>query len=670
MRKRVFIIMVLAVLLMSVSAFGQSGGTTSPLASGVGARDLALGAADIATCDYTTAPYWNPSRLARSEQLSLTGFHTRLYDADIAYQYLGIVIPTLDWGSFGIGVIRLGVDNIEERDASNLLTGTFDDNRLGFRLAYGQTVGSLDLGLAVSMENHTVGSYKATSSPGLDIAVSKIIGSPFAWCHYVTVSVVARNIIAPSMKLVDEEVKSPAQYQIGLSTRIMPNRSSRQYLEVSGGFQKTDLADADPSLGLEYSILDMLKLRGSLRGKLISGGVGLAYHGISVDYAVVDRDMGALHMISLTTAVGKPATERRLNRTREREAAFSRAMNDRLTKQNIELASQLLASGKTALASGDLRTADSDFDRALFLSRSSGIDTTESASLLAQVQEQITRRERNSAVAMHLDSARVRLSASDYLGCQYFAGLALALDSSNIEAIGLHEKAGRASSELSRRQEFVQHRVLIIDSLIGYGRYDEALSAARSVNQVAPDNPLAQQALKKAEFELFRYEAEAAMARQEYRTAIGLLDSALTRFPGQNRCLALRQQCRREEENFRAAAAVTEVTPAPLSREIEKQVADMYEKGRAAFNRGDLPQAMKDWEEVDRLAPGYQAVREYLVKVYRFVGVDLYSRNQMNEALKIWEKALAIAPDNTEIAAYARRTRNEIDKLKELSDGN
>jgi tetratricopeptide (TPR) repeat protein len=667
MKIRIAIFTYLVLLIAIGPIFGQNSGTSTPLAFGVGSRDLALGAANIASCDYATAPYWNPSRLARSEQFSLMGFHTRLYDSDIAYQYLGIVIPTLDWGSIGIGVVKLGVDNIEERDASNLLIGTIEDSRLGIRLAYGRSIRSLDFGLSLSLETHSLGTYKATSTPGLDLAISKIMGSPFSWCDNIVISIIARNLIAPSMKLVDASVKLPSEFHAGVSTKISVNRQS---LEISGGFLKSDFSASVTSLGLEYSIFELLKLRGSFRGKQFSGGVGIACHGISADYALVDRELGILHMISLTTTIGKPASERRLIRARQREAAFSRAMNDRLVKQNIDLASQLLKTGKTALAAGDLNTADDNFDRALFLSRSSGIDTSECASLASQVREQIAIQNRNILVSAHLDSARVRLAAFDYFGCQYFTGLALALDSNSVEATALRDQAANATLELSRRQEFIQQKIWAIDSLLGYGRYDEALTVARTVNHMIPNNSLAQQALKKAEYESFKVQAEAEMARQEYQVSIELFDSALTRFPGQKRCLELKQQCRQAAERSHALTVSSETAPAPLSREIQKQVKDTYEKAQNAFNRGDLKQAMTAWEEVDRLAPGYQSVREYLVKVYRFVGVDLYSKNLMKEALEIWQKALIIAPGNSEIAAYARRTQNEIEKLKELSNDN
>ncbi len=657
----------LLLLFAGTGTLAQTGGAASPFGFGVGARDLALGGADVAVCDYATAPFWNPARLARAEKYTVMGFHSRLFDSDVTYQYLGLVLPTLDWGSLGIGITRLGIDGIEKRDASNLLLDSISDSRLGLRLAYGRSVGSFDLGATFSIETHSLDTYKATSTPGLDIAATRKIPSPYGWCDDICLTLVGRNIIAPSMRLVDESIKSPFEFQAGLSGMLLMSPDHRQTLEISGGLTKRDNTPGSGSLGLELSLFDILQLRGSIQEDKFSGGAGISYNGISFDYAMVDRELGALHMISLTTSIGKSVSERRSIRAERREAAFNRLMSERLTQKNGERANELLESGKRALSAGDLAAADASFDRALFLARNSGIDTTEYAMLAARVRTQILQTSRRIELAAHLDSARAHLAALDFSGCRYFAGLALSVDSTSTEAMDMSHQAAEASAEVARQQEFVQRRVWLIDSLISYGAPIQALTAAQSLHNMAPDNALAQVALKKAEFECFKATAEKEMVNREYQRSIDLLDSALVRFPGQARCLELQKTCRNEIQNLQSGLKMPTVKAVALSRDVLKQVQHSYDQAQTAFNRGDLSQAIEAWEEVERLAPGYQSVREYLLKAYRFVGVDLYGQNRLREALTIWEKALKVAPNNSEIAAYARRTRNEIEKLKELS---
>ncbi len=663
------------ILLMCLFASGagtlaQTGGVGSPFGMGIGSRDLALGGSNIAVCDFSTAPYWNPSRLARSEQYSITGFHTRLFDTDVTYQYVGIVIPTLDWGAIGFGVTRLGIDGIEKRDASNLLLDTIGDDRLGLRIGYGRAIGSLDVGLSLSLETHSLDTYKATSTPGLDIAATKMVTSPFRWCENLSFTLVGRNVISPSMRLVDESVKSPFELQVGLSTKVLLSGESGNALGITGGYSKAENALGIGSVGLECSLFDILKLRGSYRENHLSTGAGISFTGISFDYALVDRELGALHMISLTTSVGKSVSERRAIRTQHREAAFNRQMSDRLTRKNAEQASQLFDAGKQALSAGDLTTADANLDRALFLARGTGIDTSEYATLLGQVRQLVEQSSMQSELVRLLDSARARLSASDYPSCQYFAGMALTLDSTSSEAKSLQSQAMQATADASRQEDFIQRQVWFIDSLISYGEVDQALSAARSLNSVLGQYPQAQTSLKKAEFEYYRAEAEKELSARAYAQSLVLLDSALVRLPGHSRCLELQKICRAEIRSTQLTSKIATSSAPALSREVLKQVHNTYGKAQDAFNRGELTQAIANWEEVEHLAPGYQSVREYLLRAYRFVGIDLYGQNRLSEALQIWDKALKIAPENSEIAAYARRTRNEIEKLKALSYDN
>ena len=92
------LILILPAILAIPAGAVNDGGTNSPFSFGAGARDISLGGAGLTTSDVTTAPYWNASRLTGAERLTISGFHSRLYDSDVAYQYFGLAVPTLDWG--------------------------------------------------------------------------------------------------------------------------------------------------------------------------------------------------------------------------------------------------------------------------------------------------------------------------------------------------------------------------------------------------------------------------------------------------------------------------------------------------------------------------------------------------------------------------------------------
>ena len=106
-----------------------------------------------------------------------------------------------------------------------------------------------------------------------------------------------------------------------------------------------------------------------------------------------------------------------------------------------------------------------------------------------------------------------------------------------------------------------------------------------------------------------------------------------------------------------------------LSQEQLKEVKETYAEGRKFFEAGHLKEAITHWEKVENLSPNYMSVREYLVNAYKYVGVEMYGRNQLPQAVEIWKKAAILDPANAEIANYIKRTENEIIRLQELTYG-
>ena len=177
-------------------------------------------------------------------------------------------------------------------------------------------------------------------------------------------------------------------------------------------------------------------------------------------------------------------------------------------------------------------------------------------------------------------------------------------------------------------------------------------------------------ARKRVDLEYWRQTASLAYEQRDFRAALTALDSVTALFPGHEWGVDLRERIRRIQAQSRREAqraAAGPEKPAPLSPDLEREVQAVYREAQQAFADGDLDRAIVGWEKVERLAPDYQSVREYLVNAYKFVGVDLYGQNRLDEAVTIWLKAAALAPDNGEIQGYIKRTENEIRKLRELS---
>ena len=132
------IVFILLVLLSSVSVYGQGQGGTEDNMSilGYGARALGLGKAFTALADDPTAVYWNPAGLEDIYQQQATFFHVSLWEGT-SLDYLGYVYPTIDIGSFGIGIGRIGVGDIPQTNSGEEVLGTFSNAEYQFYLGFG-----------------------------------------------------------------------------------------------------------------------------------------------------------------------------------------------------------------------------------------------------------------------------------------------------------------------------------------------------------------------------------------------------------------------------------------------------------------------------------------------------------------------------------------------------
>lgn len=651
-----------------VSAQEFEGGTESPFSLGTGGRELAMGAADIAGSSSVSSPYWNPSRLAGAETYALGGFHIRLFDSDAVYQYLGLVAPTLDFGTFGFGVFRLGVDNIEKRDANNLLLGSFDDNILNFHLAYARTISGYDFGVALTIEHQSLENFNATSSPGLNLSATRRFSPVSTVISNIAVTVHGRNLIAPKIKLSDQNVAYPREADLAVSVGISPSSMEAHTLNISSALFKVDNVSTKIALGVEYGWSKILFVRGGLRDGNPSVGIGLNLAGMSFDYAVVDRDLGTLHMFTLTSNFGKPFSERRRLKLERQEVQFNRLMTKRMKEDNIDMINRMVQQGREHLDANELTRAAGNFGRALFLTRSLDLDTLEIYGLSLETQDRIDELRRKERFEQNLESASARLVQDEYLAAKYFAELALHEMPESPQAIEVLRKATKAIESIASNDEVVQNRLWQSDSLLALGQYEEALVALRALADFAPQNDVVRMTLRRAEFERWRESAEIAYSERDFESARVAVDSALARVPEHQRCLALKRQINAAEGRKRQQLSIPITkNPVSLSKKLGREVESAYQSARISFERGDLQAAVGEWERLEQLAPNYKSVQEYLVKAYKFVGVELYGQDKLQKAVDVWRKAWLLQPSNVEIKTYIERTETEIEKLRVLS---
>src|SRR3989304_4818753 len=116
MRKNLILLTALITILLPQSnaqtVFGKYAGEF--MAIGVGGRALGMGGAFTAVANDVTAGYYNPAGLANLNYPQISLMHSEQFGDLVNYDYGAVAIPYGNDMSFGLSIIRLGVDGIPD----------------------------------------------------------------------------------------------------------------------------------------------------------------------------------------------------------------------------------------------------------------------------------------------------------------------------------------------------------------------------------------------------------------------------------------------------------------------------------------------------------------------------------------------------------------------------
>lgn len=101
------------------------------MAIGVGGRALGMGGAFVAVANDITSAYYNPAGLANLNYPQISLMHAEQFGDLVNYDYGAVAIPFKNDMSFGLSVMRLGVDGIP--DTRNALVDRNGDGILDIR---------------------------------------------------------------------------------------------------------------------------------------------------------------------------------------------------------------------------------------------------------------------------------------------------------------------------------------------------------------------------------------------------------------------------------------------------------------------------------------------------------------------------------------------------------
>jgi hypothetical protein len=140
-----------------------------------------MGSAFVAVSDDATAAYWNPAGLVRLNRREIQVQHSEQFGGTVNHDFFTFASPS-SLGGFGIGLLRVGVDDVKLTVPEDPSSPVGPDNRpvvartvgtadYSFHLAYGRAVRQdLMLGVSLKLIRRNLGAGDG-SGYGVDLGV-------------------------------------------------------------------------------------------------------------------------------------------------------------------------------------------------------------------------------------------------------------------------------------------------------------------------------------------------------------------------------------------------------------------------------------------------------------------------------------------------------------------
>ena len=259
---------------------------------GVGSRAEAMAGAYVAQVADVTALHWNPAGLARMQSREVAIARTD-WVLDINHVFVGAALPLGDVGTLGVSVYSLTMGDMEmttaqQPDGTGVMFGA---SNFAIGLAYARALTdrfSVGIQGKYIRENISstsasafaldIGSQYRTNFRGLTIGMSianfgtnmTLSGREQLVRVDIDPTLGANPDVTPA-RLETEAWPLPLIFRIGVSMEVFSSGDNK----ITANVDYTDPRDVNPwtSFGVEYSLKDMVYLRGGWRSLLTAMGL-------------------------------------------------------------------------------------------------------------------------------------------------------------------------------------------------------------------------------------------------------------------------------------------------------------------------------------------------------------------------------------------------------------
>jgi tetratricopeptide (TPR) repeat protein len=651
-------------------AFAQDdGGGRSVFAYGAGNRPLALGGAYAAIANDASAPMWNPGGLGLIPRSEFQVGHISYYDFGIDEQFGSLAFPNWKWGTFAATVRHFGVDDIEHRDARNvLLEDGLSNSESEFLFGYGRAIGEAwSVGGALKVRHH---SLAGRSGSGVGIDVGVIVKPLFVLApnnrhrRRLSLGLAVRNAVEPKIRLEDDNVPDPTGVRLGAAMHI-PFFSDRNLL-ASVDVEKTRDMNARYHLGLELVAHPLLAIRLGVNDGMLASGAGVNWHGVSIDYTYEDAPLGGVHSVGASFNFGRTVEQSRTAAMHAREAEMQARLAEAFEKRQGERVVDLLQRAATAQRAGNYNEAL----RLIAVARTLDPDNID-----AHLGEAVCLRK----------LAQRQEEEGDYASAAITYSRVLSLTPNDADASTGYDRCRLASDRQAARSQELRARFASALDAFGTGDLAAAREGFSSILRDAPGDEEAAAMLQRTE-DAIGHRVDAAVGDASRLIDWGVLDEAEAALaearglrpddPGVRAAserltaaLAQRDAAARNRRQAAGAAAATDSSVAAavgLTDEQRRQAEQMYERGVAAMNADRKQEAIKYFELVWSIDPEHGGAVAYLKREYLMQGMEFFADGRLNEAVAVWEEALRVDPDDERVHGYLTRAREQMARTRQI----
>lgn len=246
-------------------------------------RAVALGGAFTGLANSAYAVFYNPAGLSRLVMREASFFYSRPFGfSELSYFSVVYADPLLlpqGAGTIGVAARRYGFDLYNETTFSLAYS-----NALERKFFYGATL---------TYNSLAIQGYGSAAAVGIDVGAMMLVTPE------LSLGFAATNLNRPTVGEAQELLTQT--YTLGASYRVLPN------LRLLIDAEKDVRYPLSVKSGAEFEPVPYLSVRAgfSTEPSRITGGVGIHYAGVDLDYAIyTHQDLGLTHQLSVSLAFG------------------------------------------------------------------------------------------------------------------------------------------------------------------------------------------------------------------------------------------------------------------------------------------------------------------------------------------------------------------------------